>query len=137
MSCSYVEYANKMEYASYNKTGLLYDEMNKEIFNINSEDAMDYDVFESKACISIISEDEKCKKCKNNYSFITCSNCCKETCAKKHCCTLYHDYYGYMSICKDCEYNILRKLKPYIEDEDNDVYSEINIIKSIIEKLKS
>ena len=136
MSCSYAEYAINMENASYNKTGLLYDEMNKEIFDINSEDTIDYDVFESKACISIISEDETCKNCKNNYSFITCSNCCKETCAKKKCCTLYHDYYGYMSICKECEHNILKKLKPCIEEEDNDVYSEINIIKSIIEKLK-
>ena len=56
MSCSYAEYAINIKNASYNKTGLLYDEMNKEIFDINSEDTIDYDVFESKACISIISE---------------------------------------------------------------------------------
>lgn len=140
MSCGYVEYGNKFQHTSYNRTGLLYDEMNKEIFNINTENIMDYDVFESKACISIISEDEKCKKCNYNYSFITCSNCCKETCAKKDCCTLYHDYNGYISICKDCEHDILKKIKPYIEKDDNNnnnIDLEINIIKSIIQKLKS
>ena len=111
--------------SSFNKIGLLYDEMNNEIFNIHNNKNKDYSLFENKASLSIISENTFCKRCNSNYSFITCNNCLRKTCAKSECCTLYEDYHGYISICKSCELTVLKKLKPcYDFENEKNIYAK-------------
>ncbi len=98
---------------------LSYDQMNDIIYNLNDTSSdEDYSHFENIASLSLIAEDEKCKKCKSHYTFIICSNCKRETCANNKCCTLYPDMYGYISICKKCEKQIVKKFKPYDDNEE-------------------
>lgn len=122
-----------------NINGLLYDEMNSEIFEMNSNNSNDYNLFENRASLSIISDEKKCDTCNRNYSFITCMNCKKDTCGKSKCCTLYPDMYGYISICSECETSISKKIIPYdysyekkIIKEHKKVANELKIIKQIL-----
>jgi len=131
MSCS-IE--TRIPFSSYN-TELLYDEINNSIFNINEVPSHDnYSSMESKFSLSIISEDTKCRSCNLHYSFIRCSECKKETCGNSHCCTLFPDYYGYISICKECEQNVSNKLLPYKEKINTTIDPYEIIILDLIKK---
>tara|TARA_B100002019_G_C21198314_1_gene562591 strand:- start:188 stop:601 length:414 start_codon:yes stop_codon:yes gene_type:complete len=121
-------------------SNLLYDNINEMIYNINDRSSKDdYTIFENSASLSIIAEDEKCKKCKTHYSIITCYNCKKETCAQEQCCTLFPDKNGYISICKTCENEVISKIKPYeiskeikYTKEYNKAVRDLNILKEAI-----
>lgn len=121
-------------------SNLLYDSMNDMIYNINDRSSDDdYTIFENSASLSIIADDEKCKKCKIHYSIITCYNCKKETCAQEDCCTLFPDKNGYISICKSCENEVISKIKPYRNTREikymndyNKAIHDLNILKQAI-----
>ena len=110
MSCSVENQC--IPFSSYS-TELLYDEINNSIFHVNEcNNNENYTSMESKLSFSIIAEDNHCNSCKSYYSFIKCSECKEETCGNNKCCTLFPDYYGYVSVCKNCETKILKKLIP-------------------------
>ena len=115
---------------SYNMSpNLLYDQMNEVIYDLNDQSMKDeYTLFENRASLSLIAEDEKCKECNLHFSIITCSNCKKETCGIDKCCTLFPDAKGYISICKTCENEVLSKIKPFkdTEKEKEKQYIEYN-----------
>ncbi len=128
---------NSMMHVSSHDSSLLYDEINNAIFDINeSKNKDNYKTIESLFNLNLISENTKCKSCKNHYSFIKCKHCKNETCGEDGCCTLFPDYNGYISICKKCEKNINRKLIPYIDAEDDEDKKNIILINKIMRLLR-